>query len=73
MGEAKRKTEAMRQAMLDEMHLWIGPASDYERQLATEIGNIPAVTVRRPPRAEMIRCRLAFNWVLPHFVWFIRR
>ncbi|RWI62439.1 MAG: hypothetical protein EOR30_33600 [Mesorhizobium sp.] len=55
MGEAKRKTEALRQSMLDEMHLWMGPASDYERKLATEIATIPAVTVRRPPRAAMIR------------------
>lgn len=55
MGEAKRKTKALLQSMLDEMHLWMGPASDYERKLASEISTIPAVTVRRPPRAEMLR------------------
>jgi hypothetical protein len=55
MGEAKRKSEALRQSMLKEMDLWTGPASDYERQLATEIDEMPAVTVLRPPRSEMIR------------------
>jgi hypothetical protein len=55
MGEAKRKSEALRQSMLKEMDLWTEPPSDYERQLAAEISGMPVVKVLRPPRAEIIQ------------------
>lgn len=55
MGEAKRKSEALRRSMLGEMDLWTRPASEYELQLATEISNMTVVIVNRPPREDIIR------------------
>lgn len=60
LGEAKRKTDALRRSMLAEMDLWMKPPTESERQLAAEIATLPVVTVKRPPREDILR-----NGMLP--------
>lgn len=55
MGEARRRANALRKSMLEEIELWMQPSSVYERSLAVEIANLPVVTAFRPSREEIIR------------------
>lgn len=55
MGEAKRRADMLRKSMLEEIDLWLAPANDYEEKLANEIAAMPVVSVRRPPRDDILR------------------
>ena len=49
MGEAKRRREALRDSLLRTGELWTFPETDWERDLARELGRRPVLRVPRAP------------------------
>ena len=58
MGEAKRRADELRAALLREADRWDFPPSDWERETVTELDALPRVTSVRAPAEQLKWARM---------------
>ena len=58
MGDAKRKLENVRRALLREIESWAFPATEWEARTVAEVRALPVVTVQRYPDEALAQMRM---------------